>query len=85
MARTGPVKRVLKRVVEHLTEDASKGSDHPGEDLALARTVKKAAAKSGASVSKSVKRTSDVPVQQLGQGIQGNRHDVKSGSGMGIK
>lgn len=38
-----------------------------------------------ADKSASVRRTSDIPVDQIGQGIQGNRHDVKSGSGMGIK
>lgn len=48
-------------------------------------TMRRPKITSAADVSAQVKRTSDRPVQKIGQGIQGNRHDIKAGSGMGIK
>lgn len=39
--------------------------------------------KTAADRSASVNRTSDQPVVQVGQGIQGNRHNINSGSAVG--
>lgn len=76
-----------------MTPEAKSGSVNRTSDIPTVQDVqqgtalvdKMIAADKAKSASVRIKRTSDRPVMKVGQGIQGNRHDVKSGSGMGIK